>query len=185
MAYALKQNGLTVKTIGSKSFVVRRPVFHNRKFSASQKAVQARFRRANRYASKVMSDPRARACYEMAAQRKEMSVLRIIVADYLYPPIVDQIDLSWYDGQPDSWIAIRATDDFEVVRVDVVISTTTGDPVENGAAMCSDADPNWWFYAARTMLPAGTHARVEVTARDRPGNKTTRTENTSDGACPL
>ena len=178
MAYFLRQQGLVVKTFHGKEFICRRPVFRDRQFSAAQRVVHQRFRDANGYARSVMSDPRERARYEMAAKSKNRSVRSTILADYLSSPVVEEIDLTCFDGRPDSWIAIRATDDFEVVRVDVMISATTDETVESGAAMRSEADPNWWFYAARTGWPAGTGARVTVTASDRPGNKTTRTMNT-------
>ena len=123
-----------------------------------------------------MADPVARAAYDMAGKEEDRSVQNLIMADFLRAPSVDEIDLGEYDGQAGSRILIRASDDFDVTGVEVVISAVTGGEIERGAAIPSSTDLDSWVYTATASVP-DTHVRVEVTAIDRPGHKTTKVEN--------
>ena len=177
MTYYLKQQGLIVRTWNGKPIICRKPVFTNREFSVAQKEVQERFRQANVYAGRVMADPRTRALYRATAKEKGMSVRALIMADFLTPPSLVDIDLSGYNGQTGSRIAIHAADDFEAADMDVAIATIDGHLVESGHALRSESDRGVWLYTVTATAPPGTHVRVEVTTRDRPGNQTTSVAN--------
>ena len=175
MAYYLKQNGLTIKTFRGREFVCRRPDFSHRVLTPAQMKVNKRFSRACDYAEKVMADPRARAPYEMAANEKKKSLRHVIIADFLNSFLINEIDLRGYLRQAGNTIAIRVDDYFKVVGVHVAISAPD-QVVEFGEALRSATDPRWWIYTASTTVPTGRLVQVAVTARDRPGNRTTRTE---------
>ena len=159
-------------------YASRRPVAKRREFNAAQKAAQERFRQATRYAAKVMADPQARVPYDMAAEENETHVQNLIVADFLNAPSVDEIDLRGYDGRAGSTVRIRASDDFDVTAVTVSILETTGGPIESGVAILSAMNWGDWVYAATTSVSAGTRVRIEVTAKDRPGNTVTKSADT-------
>ena len=171
-----KVGDLIFKRLNGTMFIARKPDVGKRVLSPAQVAVTERFRQAVSYGKMAMADPLARAAYQQAAQEKKRPVFSLMIADFFNTPSVDEIDLSAYTGQTGNTIAVRATDDFEVMSVDVKITNMAGDSVEGGPAVKS-AESGRWVYTASTSVPPGTQLRVEVTATDRPGHKTTRTEN--------
>jgi hypothetical protein len=84
-------------------------------------------------------------------------------------PVLEQL---W--GQTEDEIVVLASDDFDVMNVDVVIADGDGNAVESGAATETPPDSGRWVYAAGADVAAGTTSaralmRVAVTASDRPG----------------
>jgi hypothetical protein len=87
---------------------------------------------------------------------------------------VEEVDLSAYGGQAGDEIVILASDDFDVMNVDVAIADGDGNAVESGAATEAPPDSGRWVYAAGADVAAGITSarapmRVAVTAGDRPG----------------
>ena len=167
--------GLIYKTRNGRRYVSRKPDYTHLRFNDAQKEVHQRFARATRYAKVVMADPRARTPYDAAAKEKGASVQNLIVADYMGVPSVDEIDMREYNGQAGGKILIRASDDFEVTRVDVVISGPTGEEIEKGETIRSSMSGDCWVYTATVTVSAPVH--VSVTATDRPGNQTTKVKS--------
>jgi hypothetical protein len=91
-------------------------------------------------------------------------------------PAVDEIDLSTYTGKPGEVIKISASDDFEVVGVSVTIRATDGTVLEEGAPAKSAAD-GAFTYTTTTNVAQGQPISLEVTATDRPGNRTTKVQS--------
>lgn len=153
--------------------IARKPDTEGRVQSASQLGHQERFRLAAVYAKAMLGDPALRAVYEAAAKLKNKPVFALAVGDFLNAPTVDDIDLRGYSGQVGEKILIRATDDIEVVSVAVAIRNAAGGVQEQGAAVF---DQGSWRYTAQTaMTPLPVSFAVDVTAMDRPGNKTVKT----------
>jgi hypothetical protein len=123
-----------------------------------------------------MADPEARAIYEEAAKAKGQPVFSLTVADFFHAPSVDEIDLSRYAGAAGDVIVIRAHDDFDVMGVSVALTQADGAPIESGEAAETPPDSGRWVYTATAAVGTGTTVRIEVTATDRPGHRTTRTE---------
>jgi hypothetical protein len=98
-----------------------------------------------------------------------MTAFVLAVADFLHAPSVDEIDLTGYTGRPGGTIVVRASDDFEVVQVSLVIRAGDGTLVEQGPATLESGA---WRYTTTVAAPVGAPVVVEVTACDRPGNKT-------------
>jgi len=94
-------------------------------------------------------------------------VFSFIVADFLNPPVVDEIDLTGFAGRIGDVIKIRAHDDFEVSGVNVLPRDPSGFAHETGAATLSTTD-GAWHHTLTTNLPAGTPTVIDVTATDRP-----------------
>jgi hypothetical protein len=97
------------------------------------------------------------------------------VGDFLNPPAVDEIDLSSYTGKIGDEIRIRASDDVDVQGVSVAIRAQGGAVIEEAAAVLSPGK-GVWSYTATTDLQAGQAVSIEVSATDRPGHKTTKTQ---------
>lgn len=138
-----------------------------------QASHRQRFKLAVLYGHTVLADPAKKAVYEATAKVKGLSVFAVTVADFLNAPVVDQIDVSAYNGKAGDTLRITASDDFEIAGVEVAIHDTGGAVLEHGAATAADGV---WNYVTTTDLPPGHPISIEVTATDRPGHKTTKTQ---------
>ncbi len=105
--------------------------------------------------------------------RSEIGRVPLGVGDFQNALVVEQIDVSAYNGKAGDPIRITASDDFEVAGVEVAIHDTGGAVLEHGAAAAADGH---WNYITTTDLPPGQPVSIEVTATDRPGHKTTKTQ---------
>lgn len=143
--------------------------------SADQLAQMERFRLAALYGKAALADQQSRTIYENAADRKGIPVFALTVGDFLNAPAVDEIDLSVYTGKTGDVIRIHASDDVQVSGVAVKITKQDGTTQEEGAAVWNSASAIW-VYTATTNLTQGQAVSIEVTASDRPGHKTSRTE---------
>jgi hypothetical protein len=84
------------------------------------------------------------------------------------------VDLSAYTGQTGQVIRVRATDDFEVTGVSVKMrETDTGEEIDGGDAV--KGSDGTWAFTAQATIPNGHTFAIDVTATDRPGNKTVKT----------
>lgn len=137
--------------------------------SAGQEAVRERFRLAALYGKAVYADPAEKEVYLAAARKKGASAFALAVSDFLHAPAVDEIDLTAYTGLAGEAIVVRASDDFEVARVSLVLRAGDGTLVERGPAAF---ERGAWRYATTVAAPVGQPVVVEVTASDRAGNKT-------------
>lgn len=140
----------------------------------SQAAQRERFRQATVYAKSVLADPERKVVYQTVAQTRKLGVFALSVGDYLNPPEVQAVDLSGYSGQAGESIRVTATDDVEVVGVQVHITDASGALVEEGQAVSQGGGT--WIYTTTAQAPAGQAINVTATATDRPGNQTARTE---------
>jgi len=134
-----------------------------------------RFRLATVYGKSVMADAATKTVYETKAKAKGQPVFALTVADFFHAPAVDEIDLSTYSGKTGEVIHIRASDDFEVAGVRVLIRDANGAALEQGLATAGNNGV--WNYTATTTVPTGQSVAIEVTASDRPGNRTTKTKS--------
>jgi hypothetical protein len=85
--------------------------------------------------------------------------------------MVDEIDLSEYNGTAGNPIVIRARDDFKVTRLLVVVSDTNGAEIESGEALETPPISGRWVYTTTSTVAQGTSVRVAVTVSDQPGGK--------------
>jgi hypothetical protein len=141
----------------------------------NQLAQREKFRLAALYGRVVLADPDSRAVYEDAAAKKGVPVFALTLSDFLNAPAVDEIDLSAYSGKTGEKINVRASDDVEVKGVTVAIRAQGGAVLEEGAAVLSGTT-GMWAYTTTTDLVQGQAVSIEVSATDRPGHKTTKTQ---------
>ena len=141
----------------------------------NQLAQQDKFRLAALYGKSVMADPETRIVYEEAGARHGVPAFAMSVGDFLNAPAVDEIDLATYAGKTGDVIRVRASDDIEVKGVTVTIRAQGGAVIEEGVALFTAAS-NTWGYTATTTLTVGQAVSIEVSATDRPGHKTLKTQ---------
>lgn len=139
--------------------------------SPAQQQIQEQFKLAATYGRSVLADPARRPFYEAIARARNVPLFSVMMGDYLKPPVVAEVDVSRYRGQPGDPVRILATDDVDVVSVHVVIRDAADAVVEQGAAIL---DRESWLYTATTAPAAGEPLTITVVATDRPGNEGTK-----------
>ena len=167
---------LIFKRYEGEVIVVRKADMTDREWSEAQLAKREQFRQAALYGKLVMADPVTKARYVEAAKAQGQPVFSLTVADFFNAPSVDEVDLSAYTGKVGDVIVIRASDDFEVKDVSVVLTKGDGSPVESGVATETPVRSGRWVYTATVEMAAGTPVRIAVTAIDRPGHRAVKTE---------
>jgi hypothetical protein len=148
-----------------------RPKIKPRDPSPGQTAVRLAFRKAVSYANTALANPATRGIYERAKLAHHKPLFSLAVGDYFKPPVVDEIDLASYAGQVGDKIHIMAHDDIEVFSVQVIIRSSAGAILEQGAAVNAF---NKWEYTGTTALLAGANVTIEVTAKDHANNLGTK-----------
>ena len=81
---------------------------------------------ANRYVRKIRQAPEQYAAYQRAARLAGKRECDLAKADFCHPPIITDVDLNAYTGATGEVIGVRASDDFEVVTLEVVVSEVGG-----------------------------------------------------------
>ena len=161
-----------------KTVMCRKPDFSNVEISDNQAEHRERFRQAVAYGRSVMADPDLRAMYEQAADRKDMPIFALTVADFFNAPTIHEVDLSAYTGKAGDLIKVNASDDFGVAKVHVALTQVNGGtPIESGYAVETAAGSGQWVYTATAAVPAGTTVNFAVVATDRPGGTAMNTQS--------
>ncbi|MBI4658529.1 MAG: hypothetical protein HY735_06720 [Verrucomicrobia bacterium] len=81
-----------------------------------------------------MADPETKTAYMARATAQSRTLFAVLISDFCHSPTVDDIDLSGYSERAGEKIQIRASDDFEVVQVEVKIKDAAGRLIEAGMA---------------------------------------------------
>jgi len=160
---------LVFKRYEDRVVISRKPDFEGREPTEAQLAARERFRQAAFYGKMVMADPETKALYVEAAKAKGQPVFSLTVADFFNAPSIDEVDLSGYTGAMGDAIVARASDDFDVVGVNVALTDADGNAIESGEAVETPANSGHWVYTATAAVDTGTTVRIAVTATDRPG----------------
>jgi len=153
---------------GGKTIVSQAPGKREQEPTEAQEQHQLRFQEAILYGKASITDPEKKASYQAAAEEGQ-SAFNVAVADFLNAPHIDEIDVSHYTGQPDSYIQVRAVDDFEVAEVTMTILNTDSSEVEHGTAELQP-DSAWWRYTATAVNESLDGDKIIVRVSDLPGN---------------
>jgi hypothetical protein len=136
---------------------------------------QDRMRKAQQFAAAVLTVPQQRVRYQQAAQGLDLSAQNVAVSDFFHAPELTEIDLTGYTGQAHEFIRIRAEEGrIGAAEVHVEICMTAKTLLEEGLA-ARDMDGVTWWYAAQRDLEFNQPLWITVTAKDQPGNRTTKT----------
>jgi hypothetical protein len=153
-----------------KIIVAKHAVNNERELSTAQKAVHEKFQQATIYGKSALTNAATKAAYEAKAEAAQ-SAYNVAVADFFHAPDIENIDTTAYTGLVGSTIRIRATDDFKVTKVHVVIANTDGTLVEEADAIQQPNDVDWLFTAKKANTSI-TGDKITVTATDNPHNTT-------------
>jgi hypothetical protein len=133
-----------------------------------QRVQQAAF-----YGHDVRNDPERKAAYGKHTDEILRSPYAVAVADYLNAPNITDVDFTGYRGQVGDVIVVRATDDFAVHHVHILIQNPDGSIVEEGDVL-AEADGTTFRYVATAHNDSLVGDKITVTATDYPGNETSR-----------
>ena len=148
--------------------LAQRPDVRETKPSPAQQAQRERFTQAAEYARRVPADPWQRRMYERLAASFNRRVHKLLMSDFLTPPVVEEVDVSGYQRRAGDIVRVIATDDVAVTGVEIAITTTAGVRIEHGPAT---AVHGVWCYRAIESPPGGEPLVITAVVRDRPGNE--------------
>ncbi len=140
--------------------------------SEKQQRQTRRFREATRYARSAARTMRIYT--DLAAKFSGTSAYSLAISDWFHAPEILDVDLSVWTSDEVELIGIYAVDNVQVKSVHVAILDPNGTVLEEGPATFANYD--WWIY--QTTIPAGSHAKVVVTAEDLPGHVTEKVSPT-------
>ncbi len=161
---------VTLEKVNNRVVVTNRPKRILKPVTEKQEAIRQRFLEAVQYSKEELAKEDGRQMYEAAVPEKGRTARMVAMTDYLSVPKVRDLNTSEYLGGIGDLIVVRATDDFMVTGVKIVIKDSDGNVLEKG-----EAEPtgkiNYWQYAATVSNPSLKGTKIQVTAFDRPGNK--------------
>lgn len=143
----------------------------NTKVSPARAAVLAKFREAVQYATQQIELDASRELYQKGVNSRLRSAYSVAMSDYLAEPKVHFIETMDYRGNIGDTIAVKATDDFMVTGVKLVITASDGSVIEEGEAGPDVQKINIWSYQATVANPSLPGTTIKAVAFDRPGNK--------------
>jgi hypothetical protein len=164
--------GFVFKTYRGKTVLSKKPKF-TKPWSKAQVATRKTFKAASDYSESVKADPVLREAYRQRGRRLKLNYRQMALRDAFNPPRVDSVDRSRFKPQQGGELVITAFDDFEVIGVQVTLHDSSGRVVASGDATPSHG--RWRFEVPPATSAARAPVSIEVAARDRPGNVTTRT----------
>ncbi len=154
------------KTRSGRTLFTRKPAFGSeRNANGSSGSLRETVREAVTYAE-FTSD---QAIYQTRSVGSSISAYNLAIADYLGKPQIMDIDIRAWTGGIDQFIRIRASDNFMVLRVHLVIRDSKF-VWEAGEAEQSDSNKLVWTYTCRTPVERETGLHLEAYAYDLPGN---------------
>jgi hypothetical protein len=162
-----------VKYADGRMIVRHRPV-REAPFTAGEVASQSHFGKAVVYMKNLPAQPAQQAVYKQAARSSRKRACDLAVADFLNPPVINDIDLSSYTGKTGETISVVAIDDFEVATVCLTLTELNETLIEHGAAVLEPSSSKW-LYQAQVSVSSGQTLILHVTAVDRAGNSVTKT----------
>ena len=144
--------------------------------SPGKQASKDRFAIASQWANKTLKDPVMKKLYSKGINSRLPNAHTVATTDYLVAPTIHYISLKQYTGAIGDSIRIKATDNFQVVSVDVTITDKNGKQLEKGPAIRYKRKAFMWAYTLTVANPDVSGTVIEVTAKDRPGNTAVKTE---------
>src|SRR5258706_12555290 len=140
------------------------------KDTSKHEAAMERFLDASQYARQQISLAESKQMYGKRVTSKKRSAYVVAMTDYLISPKVRVIDVVDYHGTIGNTITVKATDDFMVTKVKVVITNAAGALIEEGEAGPDTLKVNRWGYNATAANPTLAGTKIRAVAYDRPGN---------------
>ena len=161
-------NHVELKSRKGKSTITIPPTKVAPVLTEKQTAHRKKFLKAVKYAKEMMKNPDLLALYSENL-RKGKSAFALAVKDYMKSPVVEQIEVLNYQGNPGDLISVSAEDDFKLTAVSVQIIDPAGEIIEQG--VCAISLPTGHYdYTATELVPDLTGVTIKAKALDLPGH---------------
>jgi hypothetical protein len=157
---------MVYKRYGDRTVVTRVPRF-TKGWSKEQKERRSRFAAASAHAVKVQRDPGLRASYALWAEKMDLTIRSAAISDFLRVPVLREIGLHFYTGEPGGWIDVTPVQKYKLVAATVIIRDPAGQVIEEGPARC--CGPAHWSYTGTQDLRGRGLVLIEGTGTDRLG----------------
>jgi hypothetical protein len=143
---------------------------NRRRIPPGQKKQMTRFQMAAQYAKMMMARPEMKAWYSQGITPNKNAAFRVAHTDFLNSPKIDYIRARGYTGKAGDLITIKATDDFRVTEVKVIVYSSEGKVLERGNAVNVRLKPFMWKFRTTQMNPKVAGSMIKALAYDWPGN---------------
>lgn len=140
-------------------------------YSEDQQFAKERFKEGVIYAKGVVEDPILSAFYKPYV-KPGLSVYNLALADFCKPPEIKTIKTDNYQGNIGDFITIRATDNFGITTLKVLISKPDGSLVESGLAVKAPNGSDWIYTSTAGNGSPAVDLEIKIQASDTPGNVT-------------
>jgi len=140
-------------------------------YSEDQQFAKERFKEGVIYAKGVVQDPILSAFYKPYV-KPGLSVYNLALADFCKPPEIKTIKTDNYQGNIGDFITIRATDNFGITTLKVLISKPDGSLVESGLAVKAPNGSDWIYTSTAGNGSPAVDLEIKIQASDTPGNVT-------------
>lgn len=157
--------------MNGETVIANRPKPRSKPLTPDQEAFRDRFSNAASLAKSLIEDPILAQQY-LAVAKPGQSAYKVAIRDCLVAPQIKSVDLEEYSGSIGNVISIWAVDDFKIVSVKLRLLQSDDTLIEAGDATL-DTNGRFWTYTATALNATLSGTKVEVTASDFPGNKTT------------
>ena len=158
------------RVVGSLSISSKAPDYSKIKWSEAQKANRIRFRDGMAYARKAFEDPEKEKYYQNKAGAGQHK-FNMAVADYMVKPEINEVDIGNYKGEESDLIRVKASDNFKVAVVIVMILNAAGLLIESGMAVeYPYSGSGEWIYKTMEPNPEWKGGKVVIRVTDSPGN---------------
>ncbi|MEJ1242225.1 hypothetical protein WBG78_29015 [Chryseolinea sp. T2] len=169
-------NNIVIRQSARGIVMANKPKKRSTAVTESQLVVRDRFQEASFYAREQTSRPESLAIYKTGVTLKLNSAYLVAVSDYLKKPRITAFNASAYSGAVGDLIKVRASDDFRVVSVTLVITAASGEVLERGEAVFTSLGGLMdWIYTTKVANPSVAGTTIAVIATDLPGNETSKT----------
>jgi len=143
-----------------------------RPLSPKQEASRERLVRAGKYAHNAMKDPDLREMYASRSANGKNGY-REASNDFMRLPVIREIDIALYRGNPGDTISVDASDRIALTMVSLQLYAADGSVAESGSCV-EELPTGRYIYTATTAIANISGMKVTVTVSDIPGNKVTK-----------
>jgi hypothetical protein len=167
--YSGRVGDIVLKNYDGKSVMTKRPDCSKVIKTARQLEFMNKFAKAVKYGLFVKNNPEL--CEYYRKKRPDMDPFHAAISDYMSRPVIERVDAAGYQGLPGNVVTVSVWDKWGIEGVDMVIFNSLGEVIECGAAVPRQFSGNTeWDYTAMVENVDYKGGRIEVAAKDKPGN---------------
>jgi len=167
--YSGRVGDIILKNYAGKSVMTKRPDCSKVIKTARQLEFNDKFKKSVKFGQYVIKNQELIDHYRR--KRPDLDPYHAAISDYQSRPVIERVDVGGYQGLPGNVVTVSVWDKWEIEGVDMVIFNALGEVIECGAAVPRQFSGNTeWDYTAMVENVDYKGGRIEVAAKDKPGN---------------